>query len=249
MKIFASYSIKGGVGKTSLSVNLSYAFRCAGLQTLLVDLDPQGAATFYFRVSSTEKFPLKGDGLSVSGLREAIRESDYSGLDILPASPSYRKFDIALDGMRKSRKQLRFLMDELASDYDAVVLDCPPGLTLLSENVFRASDLLLVPVIPTVLSSRTLAQAYEFFAGHDLPAGVIRPFFSMVQSSHRMHHDLMATLPAEFPAFLKTAVPHAASVEKMGLHRSPIQTFDPDCPAARAYAALSLEVLALRGQS
>lgn len=248
MKIFASYSIKGGVGKTSLSVNLAYAFRCAGLQTLLVDLDPQGAATFYFRVGPAKKLPVRGQGLSASGLRDAIRESDYPGLDILPASPSYRKFDIALDGMRKSRKQLRFLMDELATDYDAVILDCPPGLTLLSENVFRASDLLLVPVIPTVLSCRTLAQAYAFFNDHDLPSDSIRPFFSMVQASHRMHLDLMAELPGQFPAFLKTPVPHAASVEKMGIHRLPIQVFDPHCPAALAYAALAQEVLELRAR-
>ena len=85
--------------------------------------------------------------------------------------------------MRKSRKQLRWLLDELGTDYDCIILDCPPNITLLSENVFRASNLILVPVIPTTLSERTLEQLFGFFAEMDLPSGILVPFFSMAQTS------------------------------------------------------------------
>lgn len=240
--VLAAYSIKGGVGKTSLAVNLADALRAAGHQTLLMDLDPQGAAGFYFRIAEVPKFPLRGDALPADELRAAIRESDFPGLDILPASRSYRKIDIALAGMPKSRRQLRRALAAIGEGYDRIVLDCPPGLNLLAENVFRAADLLLVPVIPTVLSERTLRQLYDFFVLKDLPSARLVPFFSMVQATHRMHADLMMSLPREFSGFLDTVVPHAASVEKMGIHRAPIAAFDPFCPAALAYAAVAAEV-------
>jgi chromosome partitioning protein len=79
--------------------------------------------------------------------------------------------------MSKRRKQLRRVLDEFRSDYDMILMDCPPNITLLSENIFRASDTILVPVVPTVLSRRTLEQLAGFFRDEDLPCEMIRPFF------------------------------------------------------------------------
>lgn len=245
MKILSSYSIKGGVGKTALSVNLAYSLQQTGQRTLLMDLDPQGAAAFYFRVNPAEKFPFKGDAISPGGMRKNIRESDYPGLDILPSNLAYRNFDLLLDRMKKSRSRLRKVMEDIGEDYDVVVLDCPPNITLLSENVFRASDLLLVPVIPTVLSERTLDQLHTFFEEKDLDTASIIPFFSMVQVRHKMHLDIMEDLPKRFPSFLKTIIPHAASVEKMGLYRRPVLTFAASCPAGLAYQSLCAEIESL----
>lgn len=247
MKILSSYSIKGGVGKTALAVNLAFALREAGHRILLLDLDPQGAASFYFRVDSAPKFRMRDTKSLIDGLRRNIRESDFHGLDIIPSNLGYRHFDILLDGMSKRRRQLRKVLEEFESDYEVILLDCPPNITLLSENVFRASDAILVPVIPTVLSRRTLDQLTGFFQEEELPHQVLRPFFSMVQKRNKMHREIMAELPSLHPGFLKTAIPFSADVEKMGLHRMPLLAYSRACVAAKAYRALCDEILSLTG--
>ena len=248
MKILSSYSIKGGVGKTALAVNLAFALREAGHRTLLIDLDPQGAASFYFRVDSAEKFRMRDSQSLAEGLRRNIRESDFHGLDIIPSNLGYRHFDILLDGMTKRRRQLRKVLEEFKPDYDVILMDCPPNITLLSENVFRASDAILVPVIPTVLSQRTLEQLTGFFKDEDLPCELLRPFFSMVQKRNKMHRETMDELPACHPGFLKTTIPFSADVEKMGMHRKPLLAYSSACEAAKAYRALCDEILSLSSQ-
>jgi len=243
VKILSSYSIKGGVGKTALSVNLAFAFTEKGYRTLLIDLDPQGAAAFYFRVDSAEKFKMTDKRSLIEGLRNNIRESDFPGLDIIPANLAYRHFDILLHGMKKRRTQLRNILDGLKSDYDVIVLDCPPNITLLSENIFRATDSIVVPVIPTVLSQRTFEQLLEFFEEKKLSPDILRPFFSMAQTRNKMHRDIMNSLPSTYPNFLRSVIPFSAEVEKMGLQRMPLLAYAKQSAAGKAYQALCEEVL------
>jgi len=245
MKIYSCYSIKGGVGKTALAVNLAYYLREQGNRTLLMDLDPQGAAAFYYRVAPAEDFPAEDAGeLGGEWIRKNIRESDYPGLDILPSNLAYRHFDVALNEMKKPRKQLRLTLAELRDLYDVVVLDAPPNITLLSENIFRASDAILVPVIPTTLSARTLMQLQEFFQAEDLNPEKLLPFFSMVQYGKRLHRDLMTELRTLFPRFLHAESPFSVDVEGMGTTRMPLLATTADRPAVRAYRALCAEAVA-----
>lgn len=242
MKILAVYNIKGGVGKTATSVNLAWLAAREGWRTLLWDLDSQGAATYYFRVEPK----VKGGGKKLiqgrSDLEASIRGSDYEGLDLLPADLSYRKFDLALDDTKKPERQLRRRLKPLADDYDLVILDVPPGLTLLAEAVFDAADALLVPTIPTHLSQRTLLQLQDFVGRKGPKKLPIWPFFCMVDRRKKLHREPQALFDTVSLPFLRTEVPYASAVEQMGIHRQPVFVFDAASPAAEAYRNLWAEV-------
>lgn len=243
MTTYSCYSIKGGVGKTAMAVNLAYFLCESGKRTLLIDLDPQGAVGFYFRVAPPQGFPLeKMKELSTPWVRENLRESDFPGLDILPSCQAHRLLDVALAGMKKSRKQLQWVIEDLEADYDAVVIDCPPNLTLISENIFRASQAILVPVIPTPLSARTLEQLEKFLSAEEISIEAFQPFFSMVQGGKSLHRELMNSLRANFPSFFETGIPFSTDIEKMGLHRQPLLAYSRG-HAANQCRSLCREIL------
>lgn len=244
MKIIACYSNKGGVGKTASSVNLAHAFAAAGYRTLLCDLDPQGASGFYFRIRPSKKLTEGRFFEDSDRLVKAIRGSDYENLDILPANMSFRDFDVFLSRMRNSQSRLKKALKAVKADYEVIVLDCPPNISTLSENVFRAADAVLVPVIPTTLSQRTFEQLLEFFRDHDLPPEKLQGFFSMVQNIKNLHGETMAEMRAAHGRrFLDHAIPFASDIERMGVHRAPVMATAPSGMASKAYQALFDELL------
>lgn len=243
MKIIGVYNIKGGVGKTATAVNTAYLAAEEGNRTLVWDLDPQAAATYYFRV----KPKVKGGGKAlVRGKREldsVVKGTDFENLDLLPADFSFRNMDLVLEDAKKPTKRLSRLLKPLSEEYDYIFLDCPPSISLVSENIFRASDAILVPMIPTTLSARTLHQLMDFLDGHaQLGELRVKPFFSMVDRRKRLHLDLMERLPEQYPGILDTCIPYASDVERMGLNRMPLIAYAPSTAAAKAYRALWDEV-------
>ncbi len=241
MKTLAVYNIKGGVGKTATSVNIAYLAAREGLNTLIWDLDPQGAATFYFRV----KPKVKGSRKLIRGKRavdDVVKGTDFDNLDLLPADFAYRNMDLVLGESKRPTEQLLNLLRPLRGDYDLVVLDCPPSISLVSENIFRAADSLLIPTIPTTLSQRTLMQLADFIQGHKLNTPVYS-FYSMVDRRKRMHQEAMAEQSDERVRVLQSSIPYLSEVEKMGLERSPVPAFaGRSSPALQAYEALWREL-------
>ena len=242
--VIASYNIKGGVGKTSAAINLAALAAASGERVLLWDLDPQGAATFMLRV----KPKIKGGGRKlVNGKNDAaplIKGSDYERLDLLPADFSYRNMDLALDATKRPTRRLAAVLAPLASDYDYVFLDCPPAISLASESIFGAADILLVPLIASPLSLRTFAQLQRFIAEEVRDGPCILAFFSMTDGRKRLHRELTAELSATHEEVLRTAIPAASDVEQMAVHRGPVSDFAAHGRAGRAYAALWAELRA-----
>jgi chromosome partitioning protein len=247
MRIFATYNIKGGVGKTTTAVNLAYLAAESGLRTLLWDLDPQGAASFMFRV----KPRVKGGGRAlISGKRpldDAIKGTDFDNLDLIPADFTYRNMDLLLDsvaGNGKPARKLARLLAPLAADYDAVFLDCPPSVSLVSENVLHAADVIVVPLIPTTLSVRTLDQLSDFVAEFNGSRPGILAFFSMADRRKKLHREIIEKLTAERPEVAKTVIPSLSVIETMSVERSPVSVFAPSSSAAKAYRSLWAELRA-----
>lgn len=248
MKIIASYSIKGGVGKTAASVNLAYAAAKVGYRTLLVDLDPQGASSFYFRTGASKKGKGRFFASKKNRLLHNVKGSNYKKLDILPANLSFRNFDIMLSSMHKSRTRLKQLLAPLKDEYQLVILDCPPNLTLLAENVFNASDIIVVPVIPTTLSERTLKQLLKFFSMKGYKKRKIHPFFSMAQSDNKLHIDTMKSMKKDYPRCMKSIIDFSLEIERMGLHREPVLAYASRRSSAQSYRSLFSEIVSVLGK-
>src|SRR3954452_5253415 len=242
MRVLATYGIKGGVGKTSAAVNLAAIAAASGRRTLLWDLDPQGAAGFLLRV----KPKVKGGTLGLlAGRRElddAIKSTEIDGLELLPADVTARNADLTLEEAKRPVRQVGRLLKPLADDYDLVILDCPPSLSLLSENVFEAAHLLLAPVVPSPLSMRTLTQLQRFLADGDGHRPAVRGFFSMVDSRKRLHLEAVASPP---DGMLRTPIPAVSVIERMGATRRPVVLTEPGGRAAWAYRSLWDEITPL----
>jgi chromosome partitioning protein len=241
MKIIAVTNIKGGVGKTTTAVNLSYLCAAGSGPTLLWDLDPQGAATYTFRADPVEHASPKKLLNGKRQLPELILSTGYPDLDLLPADFSYRNFDVHLAERKNPTERLLKMSRSLREVYSVLFLDCAPGISLLSENVLRAADAIIVPLLPTPLSVRMLVQLQDFISAKGWTDLKLLPFFSMVDRRKSLHHEIIAKTREQFPAMLATEVPYSSEIERMTLRRAPIPAFAPRSPAAQVYSALWAE--------
>jgi cellulose biosynthesis protein BcsQ len=241
MRTVAVWTIKGGVGKTAAAVNLAHAAAATGTRTVLWDLDPQGAASFYLRVAPKLPGGVKSIVRRSESLVKLAQPTEFDNLFLLPADFSYRHLDLALEAAKKPTKRLAKGLRPFADRFDLVLIDCPPSVSLVSEAVLRAADALLVPVIPTTLSMRTLEQVQAFTADAGKHRPQVLPFLSMVDRRKRMHLDICERCLSD-GTFLNTTIPNSSVVERMGLTRAPVAATLPSQPAARAFGALWEEV-------
>lgn len=242
MKILAIYSGKGGVGKTATAVNLSAVMVRSGLQVLLCDMDSQGAASFYFRAAPKKKYHSRK--LLAGKFDKYIKKTEFPGLDLLPAHFSFRNLDLALSRLSEEKRANALLgvFTPLQGTYDFLLLDCPPTMTVLGENIIEAADTVIVPVIPTSLSILALQRLLKLFKRKNVSKHKIIGFFSMVEKRKTMHNLFLEEYGAH-PLFLDTRIPFMAEIEKMGLLRNPVGVNGTGSPAARQYERLWQEIL------
>lgn len=241
MFIASLYNLKGGVGKTASCVNFAYMAAMDGYRTLLWDLDPQGAASFYYNSEPRIKGTARKIIEHAVSLDEVIMHTGYEDLDIIPADLSARKLDLLLGEHQSSRKQIRSLLRSVEREYDFVFIDCPPGFSLLADNLFYASDAVFMPVIPTTLSVRTYDLVKNHLAERDNETDKLMCFFTMVDSRKNMHHEVMQELFHDHH-FFAHYIPYLSDVEKMGTHHAPLEAFAPNSYAAICYRALWNEI-------
>jgi cellulose biosynthesis protein BcsQ len=238
MPTLAIYSNKGGVGKTTTAVNLSYLAAYSGAKTLICDLDPQGSATYYFRVKPKLKSGAEGFIKGGKQIHKSIKGTDYDNLDLLPADFSLRDLDVSFNRLKRSKMRLKKILKPFQDEYDLIILDCPVTISILADNIFNTADYTLVPLIPTTLSVRTYKQLMSYCRRSNHDVGSIYSFFSMVDRHKKMHRELMATFANSFDGVLHSFIPYLAQIEKMGIYREPVAVSAPGSIASRSYRNL-----------
>ena len=246
MNVVAISNQKGGVGKTTTAISLGAALAARGRRALIVDLDPQGNATSGLGVAKQRPRSVYGVLLNDRPMVEAVVPTQLEGLDLLPSSPEMAGAEVELVPRLAREFQLRRALAS-APPYDAVLVDCPPSLGLLTVNALAAADAVLVPVQCEYYALEGLAQLMETIgAVHDRlnPAvEVLAIVLTMEDRRNRLSMAVTEEVHRHFPQLVaRTRIPRAVRLAEAPSHGQPISVYDPESRAAAAYGELADEV-------
>ena len=235
--VIAVYSIKGGVGKTTIAFDLAWrSATYGGHRTLLWDLDLQGGAAFLLGERHPQA-PWATSAFRPGGLlRQQIRPTRFERLSLLPADQSLRLLPNLLSQLRQ-RQRLTVMAELLSGEFTRIVLDCPPALNEISDQIIAAADLIVVPLSPSPLAMRAFDTVRDELQHNHVRPPPLVPVLSMVDMRRKLHREALLTVAADWPA-----VPFASSIEQMADRRAPIDSFAADSKGARALALLHSRV-------
>ena len=236
MAVITVFSIKGGVGKTTIATELAWRWAQVGARsTLLCDLDPQGGASFLAGVGTPQRQRAAAIFQRDGRPRQAIMPGNPATLSLIPADPSLRQLPALLP--RLGPRRLQQMTSLLRSDYQRIVLDCPAGISPVSEQALLAADVIIVPLPPSPLSLRAFDQLREELLRLYHRHAPILPVLSMYNNRRLLHREVRTGYAAAWPA-----IPLAMQIEQIAVRRAPITSFAADSLPDRALGRLWLAI-------
>ncbi len=258
-KVISLVNQKGGVGKTTSSINLSASLAAIGKRVLLIDLDPQGNTTtgIGFSKADLEKTVYEVL-LGNENIKETIIKTKFKNLSILPASLNLAGLDIELIEKQKKQEgfnkgeQLKNCLSEVNDNYDYVIIDCPPSLGVITTNALTASNSVIIPVqceffalegITQLLKTIMLAQK-NLNPNLDIE-GVL---LTMYDSKTILGFEVISDIKSFFKEKVyDTIIPRLIRLAEAPSHGEPIIAYDPKSKGAEAYIKLAEEVVKRNG--
>ena len=249
MKILSIVNQKGGVGKTTTSINLSACLHKMKRKVLLIDLDPQSNAT---RGSGIDSASLKSSVNDVlldrASIKETIVLSKHDGYDLLPATPALTESEVSLVSKNDREFILKNILKAVSSDYDYILMDCPPSLNILTVNSLVSATGVLIPVQCEFYALQGLSELVNTVnqiqnsSNESLKIeGILRTMFD---SRNNLSNDVSEQLAEYFPSELyKTKIPRNIRVAEAPSHGKSILQYDGLSKGSLSYYSLAGEII------